>query len=365
MAGYSDRIKDLEDELKKTKYNKRTQFHVGLVKAKLAQLKEKETSRGKGTSGGHGYSVRKSGDATVILIGFPSTGKSTLLNALTNANSTVGAYEFTTLDVIPGVLKYKDSQIQILDVPGIVHGAASGRGRGTEVLACISSADLVIIIIDVARPNTLAVLQKEIYDAHVRLNQRSPDVKITKSAKGGIRIGKTVKLTKLDDETITGVLHEFRIRNADVVIRTDIDVDQLIDVIEGNKKYIPGLVLLNKMDLASPEELRKLKEEYRPDICISAHKKHHLDELKELIYRKLQFIRVYCKQTGKKADLNAPLILREGTTLRIMCERLHKDFVSKFKFARVWGKSAKFPGQKLMKLEHKLVDEDIVEIHLS
>ena len=106
MVDYNAQIKEFEDELKKTKYNKKTQHHIGLVKAKIAKLRDKQESRGKGGKKGEGYSVRRSGDATVLLLGFPSAGKSTLLNALTNAESDVGAYAFTTLTVIPGTLDY-------------------------------------------------------------------------------------------------------------------------------------------------------------------------------------------------------------------------------------------------------------------
>ena len=242
MAGYSEQIKDLEDQLRKTKYNKKTQHHIGLVKAKLAKLKEKETSRGSKKSVHHGYSVRRAGDATVILIGFPSAGKSTLLNALTNANSVIGDYEFTTLDVIPGTMEYKQSKIQILDVPGIVKGAASGKGRGREVLSCMMNADLIIVVVDVTRPAAMDVILKEIYDTHVRLNKKKPDVRIRKTIKNGIRIGRTVRTPLLDDETIITVLKEFRIRNADVLIRSPIDVDAFIDVLEGNKRYIPSFL---------------------------------------------------------------------------------------------------------------------------
>ncbi len=365
MADYSDRIKELEEEIKNTQYNKRTQHHVGLVKAKIAVLKEKEVARSSSGGKGQGYSVRKTGDATVILIGFPSAGKSTLLNGITNANSPVGAYEFTTLDVIPGVLEYKDAKIQVLDVPGILKGAAIGKGRGKEVLAVIQSADLVIFVADVLRPNALPVLQKEVYDAHIRLNQRKPDVKIKKTSRGGIRIGKTVKLTHLTDETIKSILQEFRLNNADVVIRTDITPDQLIDIIEGNKKYIPGITLLNKMDMVPEEQLQKLKNEMHPDLFISAEKKINLDALKDLIFNRLGFIRIYCKEIRNKADLDVPLIMQKGSTLRDMCSKLHKDFISKFHFARIWGKSVKFDGQKVLKLEHQILDKDIVELHLK
>src|SRR3989338_7279529 len=118
-----EKIKELEEELKNTKYNKRTQHHIGLVKAKLAKLKEKQESRVRVQKKGEGYSVRKSGDATVTILGFPSVGKSTMLNALTHAKSATGDYDFTILDVIPGLLEYNHARIQILDVPGIIKGA--------------------------------------------------------------------------------------------------------------------------------------------------------------------------------------------------------------------------------------------------
>src|SRR3989338_8783451 len=105
MADYDKQVKDLEDELTKTKYNKRTQKHVGLVKAKIAILKEKQVTRSAGKGKTEGFTVRKTGDGTVIMVGFPSVGKSTLLNAITNAISPVGAYAFTTLTCIPGLME--------------------------------------------------------------------------------------------------------------------------------------------------------------------------------------------------------------------------------------------------------------------
>lgn len=363
MAGHEAEIKELEERISKTKYNKKTQHAIGLYKAKLARLKEAEIKRSSGGKKGEGYSVKKSGDATVILCGFPSVGKSTLLNVITNTKSAVGAYAFTTLTVIPGLLEYNHAKIQVLDVPGVVHGAASGRGRGKEVLAVMRTADLAVIIVDVNYPGHLKVLRKEIRESGLRLDETLPDVRITKKPRGGIDLASTVKLSHTDFDTIKDVLKEFRIHNADVVIREDITIDQLIDVIEANKVYIPSLVVLNKIDMAGEKKLEQVKKKVRPGVCISAEKGIGIDELKEEIFQKLNFIRLYCKEVGKKADLDVPLVMKRGTTVKDMCDKLHRDFVSKFKFSRVWGKSAKFPGQKFM-LNHELVDGDVVEVHL-
>lgn len=363
MAGYDAKIKELEERIASTKYNKKTQHAIGLYKAQIANLKEREIARSSGKGAAEGYSVRKTGDGTVILIGFPSVGKSTLLNALTNSNSEVGSYAFTTLTVIPGLLKHNYAKIQILDVPGIVKGAASGKGRGKEVLACIRSADLVLVLLDALHPEHLPVILKEIKDTNIRINETKPIVKLVKKAKGGISIGSTVKLTHIDHKTIRAILREFKMSNADVVIRSDITIDQFIDAIEGNKKYVPSITIINKADLVPEDKLKLLQQKIKPDLSISAQKKEHIDELKELIFNKLDLMQVYLKEPGKEADTDVPLIIFRNATVKDLCNKLHKDFVSKFRFTRIWGKSAKFDGQKLM-LKHRLKNKDIVEIHL-
>ncbi len=358
------RIEELEKELSKTKYNKRTQHHVGLVKAKIAALRDKEKKKTAGKGKTYGYSVRKTGDATVILIGFPSVGKSTLLNALTNKESEVGAYDFTTLTVVPGLLVYQGAQIQILDVPGIVRGAASGQGRGKEVLSVMRNANMAVLIIDATQPRNFITLVKEVRLAGLRLNEHPPDVKISKTGKNGIQVGTTCRLTKITKETIKDMLKEFRILNAEVIVRENITDDQLIDSIEANKVYMPAVTVLNKADLVSKGEANELMARYGADIAISAEKRENIDQLKELIFNRLGFIRIFLKEPSKPADLEEPLIMFDGCTVHDVGQKLHKDFINKFKFSRVWGKSAKFPGQKFS-IRHALKDGDILEVHLN
>lgn len=358
------KIAELEEQIKNTPYNKATQAHIGKVKAQIAKLRQADEQRqaGTGASGG-GYAVRRSGDGTVILLGFPSAGKSTLLNAITNAESEIGAYSFTTLTVIPGLLEHKGAQIQVLDVPGIVAGAASGKGRGKEVLATMRAADVCLILLDGTRLNELDVIKKEVYDANIRLDQDPPDVKIVKKPKDGLSIGRTVRTPELTDEMIADILGTFRIFNADIVIRTRINADQFIDCVEANKKYMPSLLVINKQDLLSEQQKERIQKEFNPDLFISAATGHGTEELKDLIFNKLGFMRIWMKEPGKDADLEEPLIIRTGATIKDVARKIHRDFENKFKFARVTGPSAKFDNQK-QGLTHKLLDNDIVELHL-
>lgn len=358
-----ERIRELEEELQGTKYNKRTQKAVGVLKAKIAQLREKQERRGSGKGAGSGYAVSKSGDATVVLLGFPSVGKSTLLNALTGAQSAVGAYAFTTLTVIPGLLEHRGAKIQILDVPGVLQGAAAGTGRGKEVLAVIRNADLVLLLLDVFHPGHLPVLLKEVHDTNIRINVRKPDVNVVRKERGGLDLGVTVKLTQLERETIEAILREFRVVNAQVVVREDVTADELIDVLEGNRVYLPAIVAVDKIDLVSKRKLLEVMRATKADIAVSGETKENIEALKELIFQKLRFIRIYTKEARKDADMDVPLIIRSGATVEQVCMKLHKDFVKKFRFARVWGKSAKFAGQKFG-MEHALKDGDVVEVHV-
>ena len=183
-----EEIRAIQEEMDKTQKNKATEHHMGRLKAKMARLKDDLIKRAivSKSGGAEGYSVKKSGDATVTLVGFPSVGKSTLINKLTDAHSEVGAYEFTTLDVIPGIMEYKQAKIQVLDLPGLVKGASAGRGRGREVISVIRGCDLILMIIDVFNYQQLKVLEDELYDAGIRINQQPPDVTVTKTVRGGV-----------------------------------------------------------------------------------------------------------------------------------------------------------------------------------
>ena len=125
---------------------------MGTLKAKLAKYRtELLEPTGKKGEKGEGFEVLKSGDARVAMIGFPSVGKSTLLSSITKTESEQASYEFTTLTCIPGVIDYKGANIQLLDLPGIIEGAAQGKGRGRQVIAVARTADLIFMVLDATK----------------------------------------------------------------------------------------------------------------------------------------------------------------------------------------------------------------------
>lgn len=356
-----DKIRKIEDEITKTPYNKATSHHIGKLKAKLSRLREESFKRGGSSTKGKGFHVRKSGDSTVVLVGFPSVGKSTILNELTNAESKIGEYEFTTLEIVPGVMEYKGAKIQIFDIPGIITGASRGRGRGREVLSVARNADLIVIVLDVFNPQQLDIIMDELKDIGIRPNESRPDVKIKSKKLGGINLGSTIKLTHMDERTIRSILNEYGIHSADVLIRDDVTIDQFIDCMDTSCCYIPMLKVVNKIDLMDDDYLARLKTEMPDAIFVSADKQMNMDGLRRKIFENLELIRIYLKPQGKRTDYNEPLIIRKGSTVEDVANRLHRDFVRNFRHARIWGASVKFDSQKVG-LDHTLKDEDVLRI---
>ncbi len=368
--GLEDEIEIIREEIASTPYNKSTEAHIGRLKAKLAQKKEELEKQQSSGSGGGGYAVPKTGDATVALVGFPSVGKSTLLNAVTNADSEVGAYEFTTISVEPGMMHYRDANVQILDVPGLIEGAASGRGRGKEVLSVIRTADLLVFVISVFEIEQYAALREELERNQIRLDEEPPAVRIEQRNQGGIRITAAVD-PGLEEDTIRDVLHEHGYINAVVTIREELSVDRLIDAIMDNRAYLPSITAVNKVDLIDPEFAADVKQELRahdldPDevVFISAEEDRGIDALQERIWEELELVRVYLDKPGRGVDWDEPLVVPAGSTIADAMDRLGGDFAGRFRFARVTGESAKHDEQQVGE-DHVLADGDVVKFILQ
>ena len=362
--GIPEKIKAIKDEMARTQINKATEHHLGLLKAKIAKLKkEQEADQVKKSSKkSDGFDVKRTGDATVVFIGLPSVGKSTLLNKLTSSKSTVGAYRFTTLTVVPGVLEHRGAKIQMLDLPGIIKGASTGKGLGRRILSVARSADIVLLVLDVFQPYHENVLVKELENIGIRLNQEPPNIVVEKSTTGGIAIAQQVKLKKMSEKLFKQILNIYGYTSARVVIREDINSDQLVDFITGNKTYAKAITILNKIDLVDEKFLKKAKNKIKSDvIAVSADGNVNIEKLRDKIYEELDFIRIYMRPKGGETDFKEPLIIRKDSLVLDVCNKLHRKMKRDFRFGLVWGKSVKFGGQRVG-LNHILQDEDVLTI---
>ena len=314
MATIDEQIKSLEEEIGKTQKNKATNAHIGKLKAKIAALrarKEKAQAHAKASGGGPGFEVRKSGDASVALVGFPSVGKSSLISQLTEVESEVGNFAFTTLTCIPGLMEHKGAKIQILDLPGLIKGAAEGKGRGKEILNVIRGADMVLYVLDPFQESHFDILDLELWRSGMRLNQDKPQVFITRSNKGGIVVRSTVKQTNLTHEEIQEIVRSFGIVSATVTLRTDVTDDHIVDTLAGNRVYSNAVVVINKVDLANEDDIQRTMEMIPhgwPVLEVSAKTGIGIENMKDFVLVGQTFgrVRALFNEFGKPVNTAGP-----------------------------------------------------------
>jgi hypothetical protein len=273
--------------------------------AKFSQEAEKKYA----TARRAGFYIRKEGAGQVMLVGPANVGKSQLLAAVTEAIPEIAEYPFTTKTPIPGMMKFEDIQIQLVDTPPIGH-------RNVRILLSniLRGADLIAIVVDLGAEPVSQV------------------------------------------ETTLQELREARIEPL---------IGDAIQVAQGSYPR-KMLIVGNKNDLGgSNSNWQILHSQYArlfPLVSISAKEGSGLEEFKRAIYGTLNIIRVYTKTPGSKADLSDPMILVKGDTVEEAAESIHKDFRCKLKYAVVWG-SGKYDGQRVSK-GHVLQDGDVVEFHV-
>ena len=178
-----------------------------------------------------------------------------------------------------------------------------------------------------------AKLTSELESVGIRLNQEKPQIQVKPTQKGGIMINSSVKRTKMDDKMIKNILAEYKMHNAHVTLRGDYNVDQLIDAIEGNRKYIKCLYVYNKIDTVSIEDVDELARQPNSTV-LSSGMKLGLDLLKERLWEMLDLVRVYTKKKGSPPDLTDPLILtkgRGGFTVAAAIKQIHRSLLNNFK----------------------------------
>jgi len=278
------------------------------LRRKIARLSQ-EAERKYATARRTGFYIRREGAGQVMLVGPTNVGKSQLLAAVTEASPEIAAYPFTTQTLIPGMMKFENIQIQLVDTPPIGH-----RDVRTLLANTLRGADLIAIVVDL-------------------------------SIESVSQVENTLEeLKKARIEPVT---------------------DNVKEVTLGS--YQKKILLIgNKCDLeSSTGNWKRLDSQYGalfPTVSISAKEGIGLEELKEALYQALNIFRVYTKIRGGKADLTEPVILKRGSTVKDAAESIHKDFKDKLKYAVVWG-SGKYDGQRVSR-EHMLQDGDIIEFHV-
>ncbi len=362
--GLKNKLEELEEQYSKTKYNKATNKYLGQLRAKIAKVKKDIIASKKG-HGGTGFSVKKTGDATVVLVGFPNAGKSSLLREITGVESKVAGYAFTTLEVIPGMLNYEGAKIQILDLPGLIEGAHEGKGEGTKIASVVRTSDYLLFLVDVNRIGQLYELIDELNLLGIRPNRKVPAIRIDRKVTGGITIASNNHRIP-DKQIIVAVLNEFSVYNGDILFYEDATADDIVDVLSGNVAYIGGIVALNKIDTVDSETVRRMTKEIqsktRMDVIpVSAMRGTNLEQLKHDLFVRLGLIRIYLKPKDGEPDMSKPLVLKTGCSVMDVAKAVHSKTAKNLRYAYVEGRSVKFKNQK-MGPEHTVMDEDVVTL---
>ncbi len=361
--GLKNKLTELEEQYSKTKYNKATNKYLGILRAKMARIrKEMATKKG---FGGTGFAVKKTGDATVVLVGFPNAGKSSLLKVLTNVESKVAGYAFTTVEVIPGMMEYNGAKIQILDLPGLISGAHEGRGEGTKIASVIRTSDQLLFLVDVNKVDQLYELIAELNMLGIRPNRSVPAIRIERKLSGGIAIAANRHRIP-EKNLIVGILNEFSIYNGDIYFYEDSTADDVVDILSGNVAYIGGIVALNKIDTIDEKALQRIKSDIETKtrmkvVPISAMRDTNIEMLKESLFARLGLIRIYLKPRDGDPDFSKPMIVRRSSNVMDVAKAIHSKTAKDLRYAYVEGRSVKFKNQKVGP-EHVLMDEDVVTL---
>jgi small GTP-binding protein len=354
----SQRLQELEEELSKTKDNKATNKHLAKLRSKVAETKRELVEAGK-RQHGKGFFIKKTGDATVSLLGFPSAGKSSLLNMLTNSRSKTAAYAFTTTTIIPGTMIYNGAHIQVLDMPGIIEDAHLGKGGGKAVIAQMRVSDLVVFVIDATSTWQLGALMDELKGLNIHINEVKPRISIVERKEAnGIMV--EVNKSGMSEDYIKDILNAFGIYKADVKIWDRVSEDDMIAIISEKAYYMRGIIALNKSDLVpDPDSIAsELSKRYNMQcFSISATTGQGVGALKDGIYANLNIMRIFLKP--KIGGNSEPMIIKKGSTVGELASKIHTSIIDELKCAFVEGPSVKFRNQRVG-IKHALKDGDTV-----
>jgi uncharacterized protein len=305
-----EKIEALHEMLAVIPKHKGTDKMQADLKHRISKLKE-ESQKKKGAAKQKSiFSIDSEGAAQLVIIGPPNTGKSSLVAALTNASPEISPFPHTTHKPSPGMAVFENVQYQLIDTPPLTKEYVDPL-----MIDMIRRSDIIVILLDIT--SDLLGQYEDILSA-LGANRMFPE-----GAGLPEGTGRSVTFKKI-------------------------------------------IILINKVDTPSRIEdfntFIELVDLKTPAIPISVLNHANLDVFLKAVFDLSGIMRVYSKNPGKEPDLNEPFVISKGSTLEELAAKIHKDFLTKLKFARVWGKSA-HSGQMIQR-DHVLQDGDIVELHI-
>ncbi|MEM2025409.1 MAG: TGS domain-containing protein [Desulfurococcaceae archaeon] len=360
-----EKVRSLEEFLSSVPKHKGTEKLRGWATKRLSQLREEiEDKRRKKSGSRSTFFLEKEGDVQVAVVGPPNSGKSSLVARLTGAKTVVANYPFATKHPVPGMLKYRDVYFQLIDTPPLFNGSS----LFSKVVGIIRNADGLLLVLDATSDfiEDLKWIVETLKEEGILLvkPRGRVSIDISRAGKTGIRVTIMGKLVGTTVDDIRKLLESYRIYNAHVKIYGEVNLDDVEQALFEASSYKPTVVFINKTDIAKVER-RSLDRvnELLPDpriISGSALQDGGLNSIAPALYDVMEVVRVYTKSPNAPPSTK-PIVLRKNATVRDVARIVHSDFIENFLYAKVWGLSAKYPGERVG-LDHILYDGDIVEI---
>jgi ribosome-interacting GTPase 1 len=281
------------------------------LRRRLSKLKSSAHFKKGASKRDSAFQIDQEGAGLVAVVGPANVGKSALIASLTNATPEVANFPHTTWQPTPGMMPIENIQVQLVDTPPLDRNFVE-----PELFDLIKRSDLILLMVDLRTDplqqleETIALLQEQRIVPRHRQD----------------RYPKRRRLT-----------------------------------------VIPFLVLVNKYDDETADEdfeifCELLEDDDWPLLPVSATTGRNLERLKQMVFERLEIIRVYSRAPGKEPDFTAPFILKKGDTVVEFAGKVHQDFVKQLKSARIWGEGV-YEGQ-MVRRDHVLHDGDVVELHI-
>ncbi len=328
------------------------------------QMEEKKT---KSRRGGRGWFIEKQGAAQLVLLGLPNSGKSTLLSRVTNAKPVVSSLPFATLRPEVGIYNYGDVSFQLVDTPSLQAKSDRDVGFNSQILGLARNADGLIIVLDLSADpaGQLNVICKELDESGIVIGDSSVHIEFIRSS-DDTQVKVSGKLLDCIEEDVRRLLNSYRIRSGLIKIGGCATLDQIENAIFKNTVYRSAVIVANKIEThGSRSSLDQLLESVDGGLGVlpfSCSRDENFDRLGETLFSVLGIIRVYTKNPNRPSRSPLPITVKKDTTVIEIARIIHSRLSRNFKYARVWGRSAKHDGQHVGQ-NHVLMDRDTVEVH--